>query len=202
MISCDLAVTLPTAPTVAAPPAGLVQTIVVSTAAVAATQTAALLPPTATPTWTPVPTKTASATPTFTPTFIFRLTTNTPIIIFTGTSQAESTATGNLGCTLVSQSPNDGTHYASKAKFTVTWRVKNTGPDIWKASDVDFAYISGAKMHDVGLYDLVNNVRVGSTLRLDVDMTAPKSSGTYTTVWSLRDNQDQFCQVDLRIIVP
>ena len=203
MLSCDLAVTLPTAPTVPAPVGGVVQTIIVQTAGAAASQTAALFSPTPTPSVTPPPTHTAAATPTLTPTFIFRLATSTPVTPPTSeVSASETESSGNLGCTLISQSPNDGSHYSAKAKFTVTWRVKNTGADVWRANNVDFAYISGAKMYETSLYDLVNNVRVDSTLRLDVDMVAPKTSGTYTTVWALREGGNEFCQVDLKIVVP
>jgi hypothetical protein len=201
-IGCDLAVTLPRAPAPAAPVPGAVETIVVQTAAAAATQTATVLTPTATLTNTPVPTRTASVTPTFTPTFIIRLTTREPTNTTAPTDQSQTETTGDFACTQVSQSPNDNAHFARKESFSVAWRVKNTGTADWKANSVDFGYVSGAKMYETSLYDLTNNVRVGNTLNLVVDMVAPKNPGTYTTVWSLRQSTMEFCEVDLKIVVP
>ena len=200
MISCDLAVTLPSAPALTTSVPGAVETIVFQTAAVAGAQTASLLPPTATFTSTPLPTRTASATPTFTPTFIIRIGPRVSSSTAVPTDLTQSS--GDLGCKLLSQSPADGSHFAPKENFSVSWRVRNTGSADWKASSVDFAYISGAKIHETGLYDLINNVRVDATVNLVVDMIAPKNSGTYTTIWALRQNSVEFCHVDLKIHVP
>lgn len=199
VISCDLATLMPVQ-SMPSPIPGVVNTIVAETAAAAATQTAANITvvPTWTPSLTPEPTRTPSLTPSLTPTFIFRLATRTP------TRRPTSTAgsTSGLACQLVSQSPDDGARFDAKENFTATWKVKNTGDATWDSNSVDFAFLSGTKMYRAAaVYDLPSSVAVGDPITLSVPMAAPKNSGSYRTVWTLRQGNDDFCHVDLRIVV-
>jgi hypothetical protein len=199
VISCDLSVTLPAAaPSLTSIP-GLVDTIVAGTAAVAFTQTSALLSPTPTASITPLPTRTPTVTPSPTPTFIWKPRSPTPVNTVTPTSGAESLG---LHCQLLSQSPSDGAHFDPKKSFSVDWTVKNTGDSIWDVDNVDFAYFSGTKMHKSQLYDLPANVDPGGSVTVTARMTAPNGVGTYSAVWSLRQGKTDFCHVDITIIVP
>jgi Ig-like domain-containing protein len=197
-LGCDVSVLLPASP--ALPPAvpGAVDTIVAMTAGAAQTLTAVVTTPSATPTWTPLPTHTATVTPSLTPTFVFRL--GTPTSAKTATPTGQSS--GDFGCRLISQSPEDGSHFAPKTNFDATWKVKNTGTATWDSGSVDFVYFSGIKMYKNAAYDLQKSVSPGDTISLTAAMIAPKNNGNYTTVWSLQRGNDDFCHVDLKIRVP
>ncbi len=199
LISCDLSSLIAPAGPIPTPVPGAVDTIVAQTAAAAWTQTAAVV--TAVDTWTPSATPPPSETPTLTPspspTFIFKLATRTP------TPKPNSTAeAGGLACQLVSQTPADGTIFDPRQKFTATWEIKNTGEVPWDATAVDFEYFSGAKTYTgTTIYDLPNNVAVNHSVTLSVAMAAPKSAGSYRTVWTLRKGKIDFCHVDLQLVV-
>ncbi len=171
------------------------------TAAAASTQTAANI--TIVPTWTasttPPPTDTPTLTPSPTATFIFRLTPLTPTRKPTAT---DSNLTGGLACALLSQSPADGSQYSPKQNFTAAWNIKNTGDVPWDTSAVDFRYFSGSKMFTgAAAYDLPDAVAVNDDVTLSVPMVAPKNSGSFRTVWTLQRGKNDFCHVDVRIVV-
>jgi hypothetical protein len=144
-----LACALPVLPSPAAPAPtsnpGLIQTVVVATAGAAQTQTALVLPPPAdTATASPVPSLTPSETPTPTATVIFII----PTITYSPTPTSLATATETVGaagsgCELVSQSPANGTSYASRERFNVDWRVRNTGNQTWLEGNYDFFFSGG-----------------------------------------------------------
>jgi hypothetical protein len=213
---CEVLIMLPSSSGLSTSVPGMFETIVAGTAAAAQSQTAAVIPSTFTSTWTPLPTRTPSLTPTPTPTFIFLLGgARTPVIFATPAAGATSTDTGSFsevldGCTLLSQTPADGSHFAAKASFTAAWKVKNTGTFRWDVDTVDFAYFSGTRMYARQVYHLPVDIPRGQYVTLKVPMTAPKNTGTYLTTWSLRRGQvaypnpgdKSFCHVDLRIRVP
>jgi hypothetical protein len=178
----------------------VVETIVAGTAGAAQTQTAVLLAPTFTPTATPTATRTASLTPTFTPTFIFQLRSATPAKTSTPTLGPESIS-GEYGCRLLDQDPEDGAKLNAKASFDAVWEVRNTGSVTWDENNIDFAFFNGDKLHEESVYDLNKTVKSGEAINLIVDMVAPKNEGKYRTVWSLRRGNDDFCRVTLTINV-
>ncbi len=175
---------------------GGIDTIVAQTAGAAATQTAALIPPSPTPTETPTATRTPTVTPSLTPTFLFILATRSK----TPTPGASSSS-GDFACSLISQSPADGATMKKNEAFTVTWKVKNTGAVTWDTNSVDFIYVSGAKLASVKVADLPNSVAVGDTIALKLGMNAPGANGTYKTVWTLHHGKTQFCKVNISIVV-
>jgi hypothetical protein len=204
---CDLTIlSVSPGPPTAAP--GMFETIVASTAGAALTRTALYTTPSPTSTWTPLPTHTPSLTPTASPTFLFsfgvsRTPTLTPVPTSVGESGDTPAASNNPdGCILLSQTPSDGSHFASKESFKAAWKVENTGSQTWDTDSVDFAYSSGTKMHKKQLYDLPADIPVGENVTLNASMVAPNSEGTYYTVWSLRRGPNRFCNVDLTIRVP
>jgi len=199
-ISCDVAFLLPAAPVFPTAAPGSVQTIVAGTAGAAQSQTAVLLPPTFTRTATPTATRTASLTPTFTSTFVFRLRSATPGKTSTPTLAPESIS-GDYSCKLLDQDPADGAKLDGKAIFDAVWEVRNTGSATWDEDNIDFAFFNGDKLHEQSVYDLNNSVNSGESIRLIVDMVAPKAAGKYRTVWSLRSGNDDFCRVTLTINV-
>lgn len=198
VISCDVSTILPSGAAFPSPAPGVFETIVAGTAGAAQTQTAVLMPATPTLTFTPTVTRTPTLTPTLTPTFIWRLGTVTPKR--TPTSTLGATA-GDLECKLVSQTPEDGTELAPSTDFDAVWRVRNTGSAAWDETDIDFAYVSGRKMHKRAVYDLPDNVNKGQSVDLVVDMVAPDENGTYKVVWSLQRGGDDFCVVNMTIKV-
>jgi len=212
---CEISIVMPSLSGLEPGSPGMVETIIAGTAAAAQTQTAEMMSPTSSSTWTPLPTRTPSLTPTSTPTFIFILGgLRTPVIYETPAVVATSSGSGSSGekldgCTLLSQTPADGSHFAAKSSFTVAWKVKNTGSK-WDSDTVDFAYFSGTRMYTKQVYHLSVDIPRGEYVTLKVPMTAPKNTGSYRTVWSLRRGQvaypnpgDQtFCHVDVTIRVP
>ena len=190
----------------AQPDAVNIETIVAATHAASVAQTKAVLPTatatvpnTATPTKTHVP---PTITPTFTATFIISTATPSPTSTPTYTFTPAATATPAIfDCELVSQTPANGTTMGSKNDFDWVWKVTNTGIKDWSASEVDYVYVSGEKMHKTEGYDLPADTESGDNIKLGVDMIAPKNPGTYTTTWGLKKGKQIFCTVTLKIIV-
>lgn len=187
-----------------------INTIIALTANAASTQTAAAMPTaTFTPSVTPtVPTPTSS--PTLTPTVIFILSTPTQMVVPTftflansggGGSSGGSSSSANYACQILSVSPPNGSSMGSRTDFDTVWTVKNIGQKPWDRNSVDFVYDSGTQMNKVPGYDLSSDVRVGATANLGVDMEAPRNSGTYTTTWTLRVGDSEFCKMSITINV-
>jgi hypothetical protein len=182
-----------------------INTIIAQTANAASTQTAAAQPTfTFTPTFTPTrPSPTIS--PTATSTVIFVLFTPTMQVVPTftpisssgsgsGSGGGSTTSSANYACQILSVSPANGTSMNENTDFDTNWNIKNR-------NSVDFIYFSGTKMHKVAGYDLRENVNKGASTTLGVDMVAPKDSGTYTTTWTLRVGDDDFCKMSITINV-
>ena len=194
LISCDVS-TLISNQQIPTPIPGAINLIVAQTAAAAATQTAAIIPPTLTPTLTPFPTQTPLDTPTVTPTFIFLLPTFTPTITPTDASTV-------FTCSLMSQSPGNGTHFAPSQSFTLTWKVRNTGSSNWIQKDVYIEYVSGAQFTGTTVIEIPKALASGNFFNLVINMTAPSKIGNYTTHWTLTADGEDFCSLSMQIKVP
>ena len=206
-------------PAVAVPPAptsapGAVETIIFETAAAARTQTAELLPPTQTATNTSISTRIPSNTPSPTPTILLLLPTNTPVVLPSLTliaggdgkptktpSPNEHNYKGTKKCSVVGQSPPDGTVFRPRKKFTVRWTIKNTGTAAWKKGSFDYQYLGGDKFHDRGLYDMNFILDPGETIDIKVIMHAPKQPDSYETTWILGSKKNALCKMTLAIVV-
>ncbi|HUH96380.1 MAG TPA: NBR1-Ig-like domain-containing protein [Anaerolineales bacterium] len=190
LMSCDVS-TFAASEQIPTPIPGAIDLLIAQTAAAAATQTAALLPPTLTPTLTPFPTQTPPDTPTPTPTFIFLLATMTP-----------TSTNGVFTCGLVSQSPLDRSTFTPNQTFTLNWKVKNTGSSAWLQDSVTLDYVSGKQFTGVTVVSLPKTVPAGNSITLSINMTAPSQLGDYTSNWTLVAGGGQtFCNLFLRIIV-
>ncbi len=177
--------------------ANAVGTYIVETAQAAATNTALALPTlTPTITLTPTPRFTDTPVPTATSTIIFILASPTPLAPPTTASSNNAYA-----CQVVSVTPANGTSFPTRTDFDASWAVRNIGKKNWDRGTVDYAYISGDKIHKVSLYDLSQTIKVGDSTNLVVAMSAPKDPGTYVTNWALQAGSNNFCTMTLGIVV-
>lgn len=202
VMACVPTLATPSVPTVNANAVG---TFIALTVNAAGSQTAAAMPSsTLTPSVTPTQ-NTATASPTITPTVIFILSTPTPIVLPSLTSApslgGSGTSSDNYACQVTRVSPPNGSGFEPRDDFDVFWMVRNIGQKNWDRNDVDYIYSSGAKFHKISGYDLSENVKVGNSLELGVDMQAPKDPGTYTTTWTMRVGKNEFCPLRFTIVV-
>lgn len=217
VLSCDVSTLAAPAP-IPSPNPNTINIIVAMTAGAAATQTAVLIPPTLTPSFTPFPSQTPSITPTATGTFVF----TTPTMIkFTktptptkskgsgggggggggGGSSGGGSNTGTWACTLTAQAPVNGTSFKASTSFTANWTLQNTGSNTWLHTSVDVTNIGGTLMAANTAYDTLSDVPVGGSTTISVPMTAPSSTGTYTSNWTLRVGKELFCPIAVTISV-
>ena len=189
LIGCDVS-TFTSPQQIPTPIPGAINLIAGQTAAAAATETAALLPPTLTPTLTPFPTQTPPDTPTITPTFIFYLVSPTPTAI-----------SGTLACTLISQIPQDGANFHTNKDFTLSWQLSNSGTGAWPQDSVSLKYVDGEQFSGATVVNLSKTVAPGDDFTFSVDMTTPSKTGKYTADWTLADGSQTFCPLYLRITV-
>jgi len=180
----------------------LVGTIIAQTANAAATQTVASMPTlTSTITFTPTPRPTYTPEPTATATVLFLFFTASPVILTQPSNNTGTTSNKPYACELLSSSPANGTIFGSRTDFKASWKIKNIGKKDWDGNSVDYAYLSGDKIHKVELYDLIKTVKRGDFRELVVDMLAPKAPGTYRTHWGLVAGAEYFCPLSLTIVV-
>jgi Ig-like domain-containing protein len=198
IMACVPQLAAPSVPTL--DPVG-VNTFIAQTVNAASTRTAAAMPSvTPSPTLTPtLATETPSPTPTAT--VIFILSSPTPLVIPTFTNVSSGNNNENWSCQVTRVSPANGSSFNPRDDFDAFWTVRNNGQKNWERNSIDFIYISGDKIHKVSGYDLDSNVRVGNSIDLGVDMQAPKDPGTYTTTWTLRTGDREFCTLTLTIVV-
>ena len=198
IMACVPALATPQAPAI---DPGAVNTFIAQTVNAASTQTAASMPSlTPSPTITPI-VNTDTPIPTATATVIFILSSPTPLIIPTFTSSGGGTSTENYSCQVTRVTPANGSAFNPRDDFDAIWTVRNNGQKNWDRNSVDYTYSSGAKIHKISGYDLDENVRVGNSLDLGVDMQAPKDNGTYTTTWTMHAGNKTFCTLTLTIVV-
>lgn len=160
--------------------AGQVQTAAAETVSAQFTQNAALTP---SATNTPLPTATLMAS-------------NTPAVVNTvaATNTTAGGSTAGNGCdvmTFVSDvTVPDNTDMAPGATFTKTWRLRNSGACTWSTS-YSAVFSSGNAMGAVATKPLTASIAPNSTVDISVDMTAPSTTGTYTSYWVLRNAAGQ-----------
>lgn len=180
---------------------GAVNTFIAQTVVAASTRTAAALP-SLTPTVTLTPTQnTETPEPTATSTVIFILSSPTPLVIPTFTQSGGGSSSDNYACRITRVSPANGSRFNPRDDFDAVWTVTNIGQKNWDRNSVDYIFSSGDKLHKISGYDLDKNTQVGNSIDLGVDMQAPKNSGTYTTTWTMRSGDKEFCTLTLTINV-
>jgi len=97
--------------------------------------------------------------------------------------------------------PTNGTVFPPRTDFVATWGVKNIGKKDWFRATMDYAYVSGDKLHKVASYDIPKGAESGKNVFLTVEMEAFKNRGTYTTKWALVEDNNYFCPLILTIVV-
>ncbi len=147
----------------------------------------------------------ASDTPqptlTLTPTLETIIPSETATLEVTITPTRKPSNKPELDCKVLSQSIKNGSKFASKEHFDVSWMVKNTGKATWEPGVVDFAYAGGSKMYSYQPVPLTHSSAPGDVTTLSADMVAPKTPNKYTTVWALRRGDVYFCKVNVTIYV-
>ena len=200
LVACELPA-LAISPAVTPLP-GSLETSIAQTVAVAQSQTALLLPsPTRTPTETLLPVNMSTDTPTSTATIVFVFPTSTFTRTVTPTDDGLADTNNDPTCKLISRSPKNNQVFKPRTDFDARWVIENTSESLWNENSVDYIYYSGTKMHKISAYDLPQNVDVGETVTIIVDMVAPKNAGTYSTTWTLRSKKNEFCKLRISIVV-
>lgn len=162
-------------PTSTAQQADAVFTAAAQTAAAMASATAAM--PTATesaPTQL-VPTPSASSTPTEAPTVV-TTPSFTPTATKVGWNMAEFVADVTV---------DDGTSMTPGQAFVKTWRLKNVGSAIWTTA-YTLVYWYGEQMGGPASTALPQEVPVGETIDLSINLVAPVKPGHYVGYWYLK----------------
>ena len=181
---------------------GSLGTSIAQTVAVAQSQTALFLPSaTHTSTETLLPTSTSTETPTPTATVVFIFPTSTLTRTATPTDDGISEENEDPTCRLISRNPANNKVFDPQTDFDARWVIENITDSLWDSDNVDYIYDSGRKMHRKPAYDLPKNVAPGKSVTIIVDMVTPKNKGTYSTTWTLRSNQTEFCKLSISIVV-
>lgn len=109
-----------------------------------------------------------------------------PTSTSTQSSGGTSYSTPSDWLKLLSSNPVDGAYFAPKQTFKKIWTVKNTGTTTW-TKDFDLVYYSGTRMTDKTVIPLTTSVKPGKSFELALNLTAPKTPGTYQGFWMLRN---------------
>lgn len=80
----------------------------------------------------------------------------------------------------------DGTVLQPGAQFTKTWRLKNVGSCAWTKS-YQLVFFSGEKMGASSSAAFVQDVAVGATVDISINMTAPSAAGSYRGYWMFKN---------------
>ncbi len=172
-------------------------------AAIAATASAVIPPPsetpidTATSTLTPIPSETP--TPTENPA---GTSTGTP----TGTPElvipTSTIVKADYQCNLIRTSPSYKSILQRGEDFDVHWTLLNSGTEIWYYETVSGAYRNGVMLHRYsGSFKLPTAVKPGETFEITIDMQAPLEPGLYSSIWVLKHDSKDFCwfSVDIEV---
>lgn len=81
----------------------------------------------------------------------------------------------------------DGTVFAPGATFTKTWRLKNVGTCAWAKDTYQLVFFSGEKMGGPSSAPFTENVAVGATVNISVNLTAPSAAGSYRGYWMFKN---------------
>ncbi len=109
-------------------------------------------------------------------------------------------------CTLVSQSPVDGTVFSIGTPFDATWVVANSGDTRWDQGEYDVRFVGAAEnvyLHtgpDVN--DLSFTVEPGQTYNFTMSMLAPFGPGNFGELWEIAAGAQVACQFYVYITVP
>lgn len=128
-------------------------------------------------------TPTLDLTPSATPTI-------TAIPSETGTPASSTPTLPSTACDKVQMISDvtipDGTVMLPGATFTKTWRLKNVGTCNWTTS-YQLVFFSGEQMGGSSPVNLPQNVLVGQTVDISINLTAPNAPGSYRGYWMFKN---------------
>ena len=105
-------------------------------------------------------------------------------------------------CTVVKQTPVDGTSFAPGAEFTTNWTLENTSDTRWDSGNVDLKFMAGDAMYkNTSSADLPVSVDPGKNVDISVTMIAASSPGYHITYWNLQSGSTVLCTFYVEIIV-
>lgn len=104
-------------------------------------------------------------------------------------------------CKVLSHYPADGTIFQPGEAFVASWKLKNTGGQIWLVNNVDYLYQKGTEMHLQNRYDIPKTVLPNETVTVKVQMVAPNEKDAYHAVWALDAGNKIFCYMKVSIRV-
>ena len=108
-------------------------------------------------------------------------------------------------CKLISKLPDNWSEIRRGTAFKAIWNVGNIGLLDWVPGAVVLNFTGGNKLQaQLSTYSLPTVIHPGKSIRLSVDMIAPKQADTYISNWGLMlTNKTQlvFCPLVVRIIV-
>ena len=111
------------------------------------------------------------------PTFTRPPASATPTIPTTACDKAQMIADINIP---------DGTVMAPGTNFTKTWRLKNIGTCTWTTS-YQLVFFSGEQMGSASSANFTQNVLVGQTVDVSINLTAPNAPGSYRGYWMFKN---------------
>jgi len=101
----------------------------------------------------------------------------------------------------VSQSVQDDSKFSAGNSFTNTWRIKNVGTTTWNTSYQARLY-AGDAFGAPATMKLSKEVKPGETAEITMNMKAPSTSGSQTSIWVLTNADGyNFMQFFIRIEV-
>lgn len=111
--------------------------------------------------------------------------TSTPPPVSTNTLAATATSNCNLAQFITDVTIPDGTIMTPSQTFTKKWRIKNIGSCAWNGYSLVFD--SGDSMGGPAT-KAIAAVNPGQEVDLEVDLTAPATTGTYRGYWRITTN--------------
>ena len=110
----------------------------------------------------------------------------------------------NSSCTLLSVIPAYRAPFKPGEETDFYFRVRNNTYTVWKADDLDIAYISGENMlkrKDQTRRDMPYSVNPGGTLDYYLDAVVPDYPGTYTMTMGIVRGYEVLCSMDVTLTV-
>ncbi len=106
-------------------------------------------------------------------------------------------------CSVVSTTPKDYQVMTPGQDFDGVWVLKNTGKVTWTDGQYYITNVSGTIPVEKDVYYIKGDVAVNDSVEVRADMTAPTTSGTYTSNWAVVNNVGMpFCYIFVAITIP
>jgi hypothetical protein len=96
----------------------------------------------------------------------------------------------------------DGTLLQPGAQFTKTWKLKNVGTCPWSKDTYQLVFFSGERMGGPASAPFTENVAVGATVNISVNLTAPSAAGSYRGYWMFKNAKGDLFGIGLQANKP